>query len=1814
MAIKIDFDSSYNVMPPTLILTTRNGDKLGGLNYHNLIMKDSTINCSELSFKVNKNDCTQNQGKAETSHVKPLLISNAIQTIDGYTYFGKLSTNDFNQLVGYFKSNKTSNRFLTFTVSGTTSKYEVNLSQINDYKTLFVKTQTDNTEIIKVESNGNIYINNTSKLNLPINTICQVQLEFDIIIDLYNDSLWKTITDFKLVWVKEWDKFFEIYVSVDEDEQTIKNITAKSLGKSELSQINLYNIEINTENDIARDDYEPTVLYNPNNHNASLLHRITEKAPHYNIVWVDSTIKNIQRTFTFDGKSIDDAFQEIAEEIECIFEINCRSLAGGGIARDIYVYDINSYGSDTDILLSADTLADSINYSIDNGSVKNCFRLEAGDDLMTATIRNCNPNGSGYIWYISDNLKDDMSEKLVEKLELYNRFYDYYQNSYNPFAVDTSGLNDSDTLKVQSAIVNNNALIDSYNSLVKKYSKYTSDYKTITSPIVGYPAIMETYYSTIDFYYYLNDSLMPTVIMSETNAQKEGDKLNYQSLKNTAVQNLSSFTSVATVSSAVLTMAKVLVSPNYQVKILDEETSFTYSEEQSKWKGKFVITNYSDETDTYTTMQQTVIISSDYATFIKQKVDIVLSNARTDTISDIDELFKLGDSDFKKELKKYSLQRLKAFQDACQDCLDILQQQGIADDRNEDNDEPTSMYTTIYLPYYNKLGYIQAEMDIRQSELDIIQGKFDENGGILKQGMQTILQNEQSTIQDNLNFQEYLGEDLWLEFAAYRREDTYSNDNYISDGLDNAELFDRAMEFIQTAKDEIEKSATLQHTITATLKNLLVMKEFRSIVDYFEIGNWLRIKIDDKIYKLRLVDYEIDFDNLENINITFSDITVDNSGASSIKDILNQASSMATTYNSVTRQAQRGNESAGVLDDWVDKGLLLTTTKIVDKADNQEVTWDKHGLVCREYDSVTDTYSDKQVKLINKGVYVTDNGWRTAKAGIGNFTFFNPAANNGEGEWQEAYGVIADTLVGNLILGKNVGIYNTANSITMDENGFVLTTDGIGSDDTQPVFTIRRKTVSNGVKSFKDMFYIDSDGFVAINGGIKIDIDGENRNSTIVEMVDGKITTHITDELSNGGLIESSISQTASQIQSTVSAAVSKWDVSELNYNIDLYGYGHPQNDNGLLPVNYDNKHYLDQTNGYVYYAFNGGGWLKVTELALITSNLSSQITQTAGSILSAVSSTYETKADSSNKKTALESSINQTALNIASTVKATSGWDIASLDYTISIIGTVDRGDDHSSIGDYAAEDYIGKFYLNNLTGHVYESKLESDGSGYVWWWKANLTRADSSIYSRIDQTANSIKSTVSATYETKTDATTKKETLESTISQTADQIKLDVSSSLSQYDLSGFSGVISVFGYGVPTASNPSSSTYKNQYYLNQSNGQVYKSSGSSWSTYGNPLSVINGSWQSQITANSNAITSKVGSADVHTIIQQTPEDVRIAWNNISKYISFENAALNIYTSTSQGDSDLLMKLNNSGSWFYKDGTTIGRIGTNIFADDSIKGLVFDLETQAKYMAWTYRDSGASGYNVKFIYFPTNTTVPNGGSSYAKGFHFKDSVYLNSNTLSLNDYVDIRSSDYGGASIYSDSKAISIESRNSELSVWGGITVQAASGYDINFYSDLNMNSHTIENANVTTSSDARFKTNIVDTSINAIELLNQIDLKEFDWIESGEHTSIGIIAQQLQEVMPELVYSNPNDGRLSIKSDRFIPYLIKAIQELAFYLCKDNKNIQKSYGIDLTNIKRIWEDNISITDKKKFIKKSNVKKEEYKPTKPKALIIPE
>ena len=128
-------------------------------------------------------------------------------------------------------------------------------------------------------------------------------------------------------------------------------------------------------------------------------------------------------------------------------------------------------------------------------------------------------------------------------------------------------------------------------------------------------------------------------------------------------------------------------------------------------------------------------------------------------------------------------------------------------------------------------------------------------------------------------------------------------------------------------------------------------------------------------------------------------------------------------------------------------------------------------------------------------------------------------------------------------------------------------------------------------------------------------------------------------------------------------------------------------------------------------------------------------------------------------------------------------------------------------------------------------------------------------------------------------------------------------------------------------------------------------------------------------------------------------------------------------------------------------------------------------------------------------------------------------------------------------------------------------------------NFYSDVNMNNRDIygdggnpkggRNAVVwwnqvgsgsvkywgDKASDRRLKENIAPATINAMDIINKLDMVKFDFIETQKHEEVGLIAQEVEKIIPQAISKNPDneDDFLHIDYTTFVPYLIKAIQEL-------------------------------------------------------------
>lgn len=824
--------------------------------------------------------------------------------------------------------------------------------------------------------------------------------------------LWDQIKDLKVIYIPEYNEYFQISIDKTQTNETVKTITGSNLGIAELSQTMLYDIEINTEDDIARDAYKMAYIYDPTDISSSLLGRVLSKAPHYKIKHVDASLCKLVRSFSINDKSIYDFLTgDLADELNCLVWVDSYD-------RSISIYDLENscpkcghraenetvcskcrttmtrgYGEYFNVPVSNDNLSDSITVTTKDDEVKNTFRIQGGDDVINAAIRAVNPNGTEYINRFAAFQTEDMSKELIDQINAYQELYESKKKPYKE--------------------------------------------------------IMNGLYDTIDQILYLTSSMMPSPETDDTDANKELAKLTADNLGMIAVQNLR-VAGVTTVNNAVKSMADIYMSAGYKVEI----ASSIYSNQV--WNGRFKVTSVDDENDTVTNGSDiTLLITDDYETFITQKIQKILD--------------KQDMSDEEYDWTKYGLNRLSSFSDAYQSCIDMLIDSGVGDPNHE-------FYASIYLVYYNKKLEVDKEIQVREAQIKEQEDKEAE------------YEKQRDNIQTELNFEKYLGKDLYSEYCLYRREDTYQNDNYISDGLSNSEILSKAEELLEVAQKEIVKASELQVDLSTDVGNIWTIDEFKDVLDQWKCGNWIRVICDDDIYELRLLNYTIKDSDFSKISCDFSSVLKVSDGISDIKSVLDSAKSMAGSYESVKRQAKNAQETGKTVSEWVEHGMNATAVAIRD-SDSQSITYDNHGLLARTYDDITGEYEPEQLKVVNNTLAITDDNWKTVKAAIGKIHYEDPKH---PGDMLSAYGVLGETIIGKLLLGEALGIYNDGGSLKFDKNGLSIS-NGTNSFVVNPNDETLISLSNNNGK----ILWVDTKGGLHLRG------DGSGLDITSNEAISG---------------------------------------------------------------------------------------------------------------------------------------------------------------------------------------------------------------------------------------------------------------------------------------------------------------------------------------------------------------------------------------------------------------------------------------------------------------------------------------------------------------------------------------------------------------------------------------------------------------------------------------------------------------------------------------------------------------------------------------
>ena len=904
-----------------------------------------------------------------------------------------------------------------------------------------------------------------TSVNITTDMINGNQISFDVYKEMDGEiePLWDKIVDLKYVFIPELNEgegdYLSITSNLSDSISEKKSITAMSAGILELSQT-LISMEVNTEADILREDYvEPTLFYNPKKPEASLLNRILYKLPQWSIGHVDYQLQFLQRTFSVADTSVWDFLSgDVATQFECLFVIDsihktinaydllvwcdicktrqdfyfsndkdhamitCQNSSSSPIPMTEYAY---GDGTKRDFTLSNTPFVDAThpdtvqvyknNVLVTSGYT---YHTQGGNKVVTFSTAPKQGEVISFKYTIMHTTQGlqyygEDTTILIDKENLTNEIQLSVQSDQIKNTFRLSGGDDLMTATIQSLNPNGSDYITKFNQydyddmpqeLVTKLEQYQNLYDSLQPQ---YQNIMMGLFDALDKKIYYESGMMPYNEFTNPTLNETITRVR-SNVTIAALSVLGTSTSDTVVTNTIKNLARVFVNTGiFKVEVNENTVQWTppsSSGGTGLWSGELIITKYKNDEESGSTGVLTVTVTSDRGTYLNQKImkNLIKADDNDLTYNVLSQSSANNYQAFKNAIAQYGLVRLASFRDALQGCLDILIQERASDTVSE-------FRPTLYEPYQEKLNLVIKEMTNRQATVNGWEDQVE------------AYENSRDQIQRQLNLEEFLGDRLYKIYCAYRRENTYQNSNFISDGLETNDLFKRAGEFIELATKELDKASTPQYTITTTLHNLINYNpDFAHIKDKFKIANWLRVKIDDDIYRLRLMSASICLGNPESLTVEFSNITSYHDVMNDVQSVLSKAQSMSTSYDATQKQAGSSYQVSNSVKDFYKTGLLSAMNTLKNN-NSEEITIDRYGILGRDYDMDTDAYSGEQVRLTHNMLAFTADGWNHVSLALGKHTYSKfSSGNNPTIQTQDGYGLSADFVQAGYVNGSQI--------------------------------------------------------------------------------------------------------------------------------------------------------------------------------------------------------------------------------------------------------------------------------------------------------------------------------------------------------------------------------------------------------------------------------------------------------------------------------------------------------------------------------------------------------------------------------------------------------------------------------------------------------------------------------------------------------------------------------------------------------------------------------------------------------------------------
>lgn len=283
--------------------------------------------------------------------------------------------------------------------------------------------------------------------------------------------------------------------------------------------------------------------------------------------------------------------------------------------------------------------------------------------------------------------------------------------------------------------------------------------------------------------------------------------------------------------------------------------------------------------------------------------------------------------------------------------------------------------------------------------------------------------------------------DQWIRLSPLIKEDEFNDSNFLLTGYESEEeRIKICQELMDAAAKELNTLCKPSLEFSMTMANILALPEFEPLFNQFQLGNFIRVQIrDGYVKRSRLLEVNINFDDLSNFSCTFGNLVTTKSEVDRHADLLSRAVTAGKQVATSAGSWQRAVDKSNALESEMASGFQNATIE-VGKANGQNVIWDSTGIWGRKLrDGSTDQYEDEQFRIVNNKLLFSNDGFKTSKAVVGKYRVGD----------QEKWGVLAeditaDTIVGKFISGGSLDIGGSGGHFKVGEDGSVTI---LGPDD-----------------------------------------------------------------------------------------------------------------------------------------------------------------------------------------------------------------------------------------------------------------------------------------------------------------------------------------------------------------------------------------------------------------------------------------------------------------------------------------------------------------------------------------------------------------------------------------------------------------------------------------------------------------------------------------------------------------------------------------------------------------------------------------------